>query len=62
MIIESKFLALSTPKATFEEAQNRRIQNRRRAEVLDALKLGKECRSDLCLQGENQKKELKIQY
>ena len=37
----SKFLALSTPKATFEEAQNRRIQNRRRAEVLDALKLGK---------------------
>ena len=37
----SKFLALSTPKATFEEAQNRRIQNRRRAEVLDALKIGK---------------------
>ena len=37
----SKFLALSTPKATFEAAQNRRIQNRRRAEVLDALKLGK---------------------
>ena len=37
----SKFLALSTPKATFQEAQNRRIQNRRRAEVLDALKIGK---------------------
>ena len=37
----AKFLALSTPKATFEAAQNRRIQNRRRAEVLDALKIGK---------------------
>ena len=37
----SKFLALSTPKAIFEDAQNRRIQNRRRAEVLDALKIGK---------------------
>ena len=37
----SKFLALSTPKAIFQDAQNRRIQNRRRAEVLDALKIGK---------------------
>ena len=37
----SKFLALSTPKRLLEEAQDRRIQNRRRAEVLDALKIGK---------------------
>jgi len=37
----SKFLALSTPKAIFEDAQNRRIQNRRRAQILDDLKTGK---------------------
>ena len=37
----SKFLALQTPQRLLTEAQKRRIQNRRRAEVLDALKLGK---------------------
>ena len=37
----SKFLALQTPQRLLNEAQNRRILNRRRAEVLDALKLGK---------------------
>ena len=37
----SKFLAHQTPQRLLNEAQNRRILNRRRAEVLDALKLGK---------------------
>ena len=37
----SKFLALSTPKAILADAQNRRILNRRRAQILEDLKAGK---------------------
>ena len=37
----SKFLAVQTPQRLLNEAQERRIQNRRRAQILDDLKTGK---------------------
>jgi len=37
----SKFLALQTPQRLLNEAQQRRIQNRRRAQILDDLRTGK---------------------